>query len=912
MKKQEVVLIMILMIIIVGSGYSQEFPVGVFVNSADDSTYTRSNNYYQIKEMGVNTILQYAKPSNKDSLSMFSRIIATNMDREEDIIHHYASGYYTRWEAEEETVGNIPGIKHETGHRNGGEWRGIVGNDEAGKYLIDGPDYVQDRNYRLHYLPYYKKPIDYKVTFRLKATPPFVYGMGGDPPAEGTNICEISVVYKLQEGEDTTLVSRILTSDTLTYNYQDYTLEYNIPEKIGGKEVTKYKPEFTPIDKPGYPDKSGEEEYGVKFRVKWYGNYNLYCDYVEVYDRDIWGEYFDESGIISNLIKGYAQNFNNWANLRYWYSLDEPQTIDNYEPYRVIDSLINSVGDTLITAFYPHWDGNRNHEYSLKRFIDKTNLSKLMVDYYPLWYDQTFNYGLQTQRETIQKLFDDPEIDSLKVNDYWFVAQAMGFYARDSLGVLDTTWSKPRITPEQMRASVFLALSQGAKGIMFWNYYSYNHLGYRRCYGIVDTMTSGNYPKTDLYYEIKNNIAPRLNNKLGNSLLKLNYTGNFVHETKSVEGINSDVSIDRIDWLDASHSANKVDYHIGEFTDPNQIIPKYFYAVNLLTDSNVNVLFSVSGLNQSYTNYNVKNIEGGLKQSFTENYSFSDVLGMGDGSLFMVAPVIIYGGELIEDETISQATILEDTLFIETGVKLRIDENYTITENIYVADGGFVEIGEDGNLIRTGGADLFFNSWDQSLILAEASRNPKLIWGRHPNFSASQYRIYRAISMTPPGNPLSLDYILIGTVSSSVYEFIDYDVLLGNWDYLYYYVSAFNESSQQESGISNIIETRGGLYKEKTDEQVTTEFVLYQNSPNPFNSSTRIKYAIPTTINSAENVKLIVYDILGREIEVLVDEQKSAGEYELYFDASNLTSGMYLLKLEAVGKTFIRKIILVK
>lgn len=400
MKKQKIIFALQIIIIFIVKSYSQEFAVGVFVNSSDDSSYTRNNNYYQIKDLGVNTILQYAKSSNKDSLSMFSRIIATNMDREEDIIHHYASGYYTRWEAEEETAGNIPGIKHETGHRNGSEWRGIVGNDEAGKYLIDGPDYVQDRTYRL---TYNQDTIRYKVNFRLKATPPFVYGMGGDPPAEGTNICEISVVYKLQDGEDTTLVSRILTSDTLTYNYQDYTLEYNIPEKIGGKEVTIYKPEFTPIDKPGYPDKSGEEEYGVKFRVKWYGNYNLYCDYVEVYDRDIWGNYLINNEDINYSIISYSNVYNNWANLRYWYSLDEPQTIDNYEPYRVIDSLINSVGDTLITAFYPHWDGNRNHEYSVKRFIDKTNLSKLMVDYYPLWYNETFNYGLQTQRDAIKK-----------------------------------------------------------------------------------------------------------------------------------------------------------------------------------------------------------------------------------------------------------------------------------------------------------------------------------------------------------------------------------------------------------------------------------------------------------------------------------------------------------------------------
>ena len=86
------------------------------------------------------------------------------------------------------------------------------------------------------------------------------------------------------------------------------------------------------------------------------------------------------------------------------------------------------------------------------------------------------------------------------------------------------------------------------------------------------------------------------------------------------------------------------------------------------------------------------------------------------------------------------------------------------------------------------------------------------------------------------------------------------------------------------------------------------EFVLYQNYPNPFNPSTVISYQLP--VNG--NVTLKVYDVLGNEIVALVNEEKSAGEYEVEFDASSIASGMYLYKLQAGTFIQIKKMILAK
>ena len=80
------------------------------------------------------------------------------------------------------------------------------------------------------------------------------------------------------------------------------------------------------------------------------------------------------------------------------------------------------------------------------------------------------------------------------------------------------------------------------------------------------------------------------------------------------------------------------------------------------------------------------------------------------------------------------------------------------------------------------------------------------------------------------------------------------------------------------------------------------EFILYPNYPNPFNSTTKIKFTIPiveTHRDATLPVILRVIDILGNEIATLVNEEKTAGTYEVNFDASNLTSGIYFYQLVA-------------
>ena len=111
--------------------------------------------------------------------------------------------------------------------------------------------------------------------------------------------------------------------------------------------------------------------------------------------------------------------------------------------------------------------------------------------------------------------------------------------------------------------------------------------------------------------------------------------------------------------------------------------------------------------------------------------------------------------------------------------------------------------------------------------------------------------------------------------------------------------------------------TGSGVWKRPLSEMITdvekttklpNEFALYQNYPNPFNPVTSIEYRV----GSSEYVTLKVYDVLGNEVAVLVNEEKPAGTYEVKWNASNLSSGVYFYQLKAGNFTATKKLLLLK
>lgn len=90
---------------------------------------------------------------------------------------------------------------------------------------------------------------------------------------------------------------------------------------------------------------------------------------------------------------------------------------------------------------------------------------------------------------------------------------------------------------------------------------------------------------------------------------------------------------------------------------------------------------------------------------------------------------------------------------------------------------------------------------------------------------------------------------------------------------------------------------------------IPIDFKLEQNYPNPFNPATRIRYDIP---HNNTNAKIVIYDIIGREVVELVNEKHNKGTYEVTFDTNKFASGIYFYKLITDEYTETRKMVLIK
>ena len=130
--------------------------------------------------------------------------------------------------------------------------------------------------------------------------------------------------------------------------------------------------------------------------------------------------------------------------------------------------------------------------------------------------------------------------------------------------------------------------------------------------------------------------------------------------------------------------------------------------------------------------------------------------------------------------------------------------------------------------------------------------------------------------------------------SKKIYSFIDSELnLAGN--YYYRLKQIDNDGTFQYSDVLEI-------------EVVLTEFKLKQNYPNPFNPVTTIEYHLPVD----SKITLKIYDVLGHEIVILLDEEKKAGSYKVVFDSKDISSGTYFYKLQADKYIDVKKMIVIK
>ena len=203
-----------------------------------------------------------------------------------------------------------------------------------------------------------------------------------------------------------------------------------------------------------------------------------------------------------------------------------------------------------------------------------------------------------------------------------------------------------------------------------------------------------------------------------------------------------------------------------------------------------------------------------------------------------------------------------------------------------------------------------------NLIVTGINNHPYLEWEHYfydsecvPFEYLTGYDIYRS---TFP----NFGYNKIGSVTTDDCDeesYTDYDVFLGDWSTVYYKIKTVNGSKKSE--YSNRVSIDIGGYQKKTADKLEDQnlnesfyFKLLPNYPNPFNPTTTIKYIV----KKQTHVSLRIFDILGKEVVILVDEIQPRGMYKISFNAENLTSGTYYYVLKTGLFVSSKKMILVK
>lgn len=463
-------LICVLQVKVLGQ-QSNHILFGATLNSSPNLNYYYYNNYDQIHQLGLNTASQRAvfhinadnlgpvQPSNLPFLRGFQNIIAANdsaavpgsTKRPEnyDWIYYYTNALFTKWEAEG-SDSFLPteavGVKHGCGYLGDANWHSGGNAQPTDTRLVYGHNYSQYMKYaytnKLNNNPF----INYTVNFRMKL---------GEVVQGQVPICNIKV-RTTKCTQDIVLVSKIITANELSsVDYHNYTLDYsyeNIPNPCP-------KPEL-PVPPGGVPENDFfDSERKIHFEVEWYGIGDLYVDYIEVFDQQIWKGWFidDYNGVLNN-IQSYNQRFVDSLStkLKYYTTIAEPHSIDCFEPIRRVQEILDArdIKVDLLTQFYPAWDGIRDGVNIMEKWVKLAKPKKLFWCYYPYWTDASNTFGLNSFCARLQDAHNFKK-------DFYVATQTWAYQLADGRFV---TYRKP--TPSEVTAQTLLSLAYGAKGVV--------------------------------------------------------------------------------------------------------------------------------------------------------------------------------------------------------------------------------------------------------------------------------------------------------------------------------------------------------------------------------------------------------------------------------------------------------------
>ncbi len=361
-----------------------------------------------------------------------------------------------------------------------------------------------------------------------------------------------------------------------------------------------------------------------------------------------------------------------------------------------------------------------------------------------------------------------------------------------------------------------------------------------------------------------------------------------------------------------------------------QIVYRNFFAMTKIQFLNVNTGYACGG-------YLYKTVNGGLNwiQVNTPSITAEEMYVLNQDTIWIIWKESLLGGVYRTtngganwEQQLNLGSSNPDHIYMINGRKGFISQtnNYTrITTNsgmnwtiLFNGSGqGFYDMYFADSL--TGWGNFFetrkttdggFNWFSQTMpsggnivtspIQNLAGLNKDTIWGAGAQILTS-LGIRGMINRTTDGGNTWLFQVPDSSYNNNIYRYLVFYNKLNGWAYL--------------NSLRGIHTITGGdpiwlTPVQQISTEVPKEYRLYQNYPNPFNPVTNIKYSVK---RETSDVKLVVFDITGKEIIILVNQKQSAGTYEVDFSGSNYSSGLYFYSLIIDGKlTDTKKMILLK
>jgi len=191
-------------------------------------------------------------------------------------------------------------------------------------------------------------------------------------------------------------------------------------------------------------------------------------------------------------------------------------------------------------------------------------------------------------------------------------------------------------------------------------------------------------------------------------------------------------------------------------------------------------------------------------------------------------------------------------------------------------------------------------------LSGNVGQNPTLSWDANNELDLDGYKLYQSIDDSP--------YSLLVTLDKNTTSFTDAGVIIGNGKFdptVCYKLTAFDLANKESDPCLPRCTQASGINKAVisiSEGNIPKEYKLFDAYPNPFNPVTKIKFSLPENTR----VKLSIFNMLGEKVTDLINTSLSKGLYEIDFDASELTSGTYIYKIETNRFIDIKKLLLVK